>query len=525
MIIEERRNSKYGLTRREKGALLLIIVLSGFLIPYVGFFLYSMEDYNSYAYNLSPPDSSTFIDADPDILGSMAMWYEQNIVDYHLPNGQLVNTRFKDSGRPSSPEDVVSYHVTYDSCEWTGHYLMAEAYRHAVHLKEDNPALAEQTLNIIKSVLKGIDMRLHVSGNGGMARYYWPIDEYPNDPNNIQDDNHYKVSYEGEEYILEDDTSRDMHNGIIMGLGCAYLMVEDPETREHVKELVEFMLDYFLDNGWLYHKPTDDPNGTDLDAGFWLFGTSGIWTLAYLKVGVLVNPEKYGDLYREMAYERDYAHRSAIPFMSRTNLVQAYYGLLLDFEVLYILVILEEDPNLKGIFLDYIGQIYDYTKYDRTAQFSAMWLIMNDVNLKNANDDQKVIIRDFSDCLMRYHGAPQRLPGRNINITNEDVSSEKSRAWLDFYEEGIGNTFYPFYRSIYQFQEVADQPLTPDQRPQTDYLWSRDPYQFQSLNQDGRSEGPAADYTAIYWPCRYYGLIEEPTTYTAELNIKYPAEL
>lgn len=525
MIIEKRRKSKLSLRKREKGVILIIMIISGILIPYAGFFLYSMEDYNSYAYNLAPPDQTKFVDVNPNTLASMAMWFERNIVNYHLPNGQLVNTVFKSSSAPMGVQDISRYTVTYDSCEWTGHYLMAEAFRHAVHVKEGNYALAQETLNNIELVLEGIDLRLHVSGNGGMARFAWPIEEYPYDPDNIKDDNHYRRTWNGKEYILEDDTSRDMHNGIIMGLGFAYLMVDVPEVRETVRVLVETMLDYFLDNGWLYHKPTDDPNGTDLNVGFWLFGTSGIWTMAYLKVGVLVNPDKYRDLYHEMAYEQDYAHKSAIPFMSRTNLVQAYYGLLLDFEVLFILVMLEDDLVLRSIYLDYIGQIYDYVKYDRTAQFSAMWLIMNGVNLSNANAAQTLIIRDFSDCLMRYNNAPQRLPGRNINITNSDVSYEKSKQWLDFYEEGIGNVFYPFYRSIYQFEIVADQPLTPDLRPQTDFLWSRTPYKFQELNQNGREEGPAADYTATYWPARYYGLIATPSTYNSQLNIKYPADL
>ena len=525
MIVEKRKKSRFDLTKRKKASLVLILVVSGFFIPYAGFFLYSMENYNSYAYDLEPPNPQKFVKEDASLMAAMAMWVEENIVNHHLPNGQIVNTVFETSEDPSRGNDEPQrYTVTYDSCEWTGHYLMGEAYRHAVHLREGRSQLAADALENIKLVLEGIDLRLHVSGNGGMARFAWPVDEYPGDPDNLQDDNHYRGSWKGQEYVFEDDTSRDMHNGIIMGLGIAYLLVDDSSIRDQIRTLVEFMLDYFLDNGWLYMKPTDDPNGTDLDAGFWLFGTSGIWTLAYLKVGALVNPGKYQAIYEHHASERDYVHRSAIPYMSRTNVVQAYYGLLLDWEVLYVLIMLEQDEGLKRVYLDYIGQIREYTKNDRNAQFNAMWLIMNGFSEKSASQQETFIRNDLVDCLMRYHGAPQRIPGRNINITNDEVKSEQSQSWLDFYEKGLGSKLYPFYREIYQFEVVAERALTPDLRPQTDYLWSRPPYWFEAKNQDGRHEGPSVDYVAVYWPCRYYGLISEPDGYGAEIEITYPGD-
>ena len=92
------------------------------------------------------------------------------------------------------------------------------------------------------------------------------------------------------------------------------------------------ILDYFLARGWLYINPQGDPNGTDLDAGYWIFGTAGLWTLAYLKVGELVNESRFGPLYREYAINRDYIHRASFTPTARLNTVQSYYGLLLNWE-------------------------------------------------------------------------------------------------------------------------------------------------------------------------------------------------
>ena len=204
--------------------------------------------------------------------------------------------------------------------------------------------------------------------------------------------------------------------------------------------------------------------------------------------------------------------------MSRTNVVQAYYGLLLDFEVLFLVTMLEDNPAYKKIYLDYIGQVYNYIKYDRNAQFNAMWLIMNEINQENANSDQMNIINDVKDCLMRYYNSTQRLPGRKVNLTNPGV--DLNDYWREFYENGFGSILYPFWQEIYQFEVVAKEPLTPDRRPQTDYLWSRPPYWYQQTG-DGTWEGPGVDYTAVYWPCRYYEIIEDPESYSLPIEVNY----
>ena len=143
MIIKKRKNGKLKFSRKEKGIGILIVVVIGFFSPYAGFFIYAMEEYNLSAYNLDPPDPGSFVTTNSSLLYSMAMWFENNIVQYHLPHDMIVNTIFNSSEEGGSP---IAYTVTYDSAEWTGHYLMAEAYRYAVHIQEGNYTLANETL-------------------------------------------------------------------------------------------------------------------------------------------------------------------------------------------------------------------------------------------------------------------------------------------------------------------------------------------------------------------------------------------
>ncbi|MHA1683747.1 MAG: hypothetical protein ACTSUE_22605, partial [Promethearchaeota archaeon] len=433
---------------------------------------------------------------------------------YHMPYGMIVNTRFNSNTSVGNP---VSYSSTTDSAEWTGHYLLAEACRYATHVRENNLTLAQEALDNVTRVLEGYDKIIHVSPNGGMARYTWPLDEY-NEPAR---DNRYLGEYNGQFYIYEDDTSRDMHNGVIMGLGFAYLLINDTATRQTIARLVDDMLTNLMEKGWLYINPEGDPNGTDLDVGYLLFGTGGYWTLAYLKVGALVNEEKYGPLYREYAIERDYIHRSNYAGFSNMNTVQSYYGLLLDWEVMFILGTLETDPHLKSIYLQHVEEMHEFTKYDRTAIFHAMWLAMNGITRTTNNDTASdVIIRDVEDCLMRYYNAPQRLPGRTYGVDTTGWEDENSVRWFNFFNEGLGKTLYPFWDMVYQFRIVANQSMTPDMRSATDFLWSRSPYSLGGPGY-GYDEGTGSDYTVVYWICRYFNIIEPPADYEASITVTY----
>jgi hypothetical protein len=511
--VRQRSGNRLKPSKATSLILLMFLAFAGFFGPYAGFFLYAMEDYNSIAYMALAPDPSSFVGVNSSRLYAMANWYEDNIAKYHVPHDMVVNTWFDSSTSVGNP---TSYSVSYDSAEWTGHYLMGETFRYAVCMRDGNLSLANQALGNITRVLRGYDKILHVSPNGGMARYAWPLDEYDGP---VDDDNRYLGSWNGEFYIYEDDTSRDMHNGVIMGLGFTYLLVDDPATRATAARLVDDLLDYFLDRGWLYVNPEGDPNGTDLDDGFWLGGTSGLWTLAYLKVGALVNPAKYGPLYREYAIDRDYAHRATPAAIGRMNTVQSYFGLLLDWELMFTLVTLETDPDLKGIYLGQVSQMYELTKNDRTAIFNAMWLALTGITRTSQPAGLRVI-QDIEDCLMRYYTAPQRFPGRDYPVATPGQESQIAVRWREFFTEGMGGTLYPFWRSIFNFQVVSDTPLTPERRPMTDFLWSRSPYTLEEGG-SGNNEGAGTDFTVVYWLCRYHDIISPPSDYQATVEVHY----
>ncbi len=514
MYARKRHSKRLACSRTAAIAIATGCILSGILLPYAGFFVYAMEDYNQVAYKQPAPDPSSFIPANDTLLHAMAMWFEDNIARYHMPHDMIVYAYFNDSTSVGAP---LWHHGSTDSAEWTGHYLMAEAFRYAVHKREGNSTLAEAALGNITRALMGYDKILHVAPNGGLARYAWPINEYPGGIT----DNRHLGTWNGEYYIFEDDTSRDMHNGVIMGLGLTYLLVDDEATRAMVTRLVTDMLDVLISRGWLYVKPDGVPNGTDLDAGYWFFGTCGLWTLAYLKTGMLVNATRFGPLYKEYAIDRDYIHRSNFPDFSRTNLVQSYYGLLLDWEVMFLLATLEEEPGLRAHYLAHVDAMYSLTKHDRTAIFNAMWLALHGHDGAGAGD-AATVIGDVEDCLMRYHGAPQRLPGRNYPVSNPGMENARSAYWVDFFSNGPGKSLYPFWESIYQFKVVADKPLTPDRRGATDFLWSRSPYTLNATG-NGRSEGTGADYTVVYWLCRYFNITGAPQDYTATVEAVYGA--
>ena len=178
-----------------------------------------MEDFSAQAYEASPPDPSTLIPANSSLLYAMANWFESNIAQYHMPADLIVTTIFNSSSSKGVP---LVYTAEYDSAEWSGQYLLAEACRYRVELQDGNMALAQQALANITKVLTGVDCIIHVAPNGGMARYAWPISNYVG---GVSDDR-YLGYWNGQYYIYEDDTSRDMFNGVLMGLGCTFLPSE-----------------------------------------------------------------------------------------------------------------------------------------------------------------------------------------------------------------------------------------------------------------------------------------------------------
>ena len=171
------------MNRRHWGIKLLIVILIAFSGTYIGIFAYAMYDYNGVGRNLQQPDPSKFVEADYDKLYSMALWYESNIYKNHMPQDMIVNTIYNCTSEKSIP---VGYHVSYDSAEWSGNYLVAESARYVVHCEEGRDIYAEYALGNITRVLRGIDKILHVSPNGGMARYAWKLEEYWYDITNLR---------------------------------------------------------------------------------------------------------------------------------------------------------------------------------------------------------------------------------------------------------------------------------------------------------------------------------------------------
>ncbi|MHA1682978.1 MAG: hypothetical protein ACTSUE_18710, partial [Promethearchaeota archaeon] len=76
MYKRKRKTKFFKITKPASIMLLILLCVSGFFIPYIGFFLYAMDDFNKVAYNLQPPDETTFIAANYSRLHAMAMWFE-----------------------------------------------------------------------------------------------------------------------------------------------------------------------------------------------------------------------------------------------------------------------------------------------------------------------------------------------------------------------------------------------------------------------------------------------------------------
>ncbi|MGH9767065.1 MAG: hypothetical protein ACREAB_06470, partial [Blastocatellia bacterium] len=211
-----------------------------------------------------------------------AVAISQNIRQRHLPHGTILDPVFK-----AADSDEIDYYARGgDSAIWTGHYLAAEAFRYRV-------TSAPEALENVQTALDGIRLLVDVTGYNLLARCLVPTNS-PYAGKLIEEEKRhgvYKSVLNGQEYHWFGNTSRDQYSGVFFGLGVAYDMVEDAQTRAEISDLVTRLLDFLVERKWFVVMP-DGSIST-------VFTGHPDQRLSFLQVGRRVNPGRFGALYAD----------------------------------------------------------------------------------------------------------------------------------------------------------------------------------------------------------------------------------
>ena len=178
---------------------------------------------------------------EPDALAISA-----NIQRLHVPYGTMIDPVFASSD-PLSPDfaRLVSYTRAGDAAIWTGHYLAAEAFRYGV-------TRSREALRNVRNTVNGIAGLVEVTGTDLLARFYMPTTSPYVADITAGELKHTRRegTIDGQPYYWWGNTSRDQYSGVLFGLGVAYDIADDAQTRRHVTRVVTRMLDFLLRNGW-----------------------------------------------------------------------------------------------------------------------------------------------------------------------------------------------------------------------------------------------------------------------------------
>jgi uncharacterized protein (TIGR03437 family) len=362
----------------------------------------------------------------------------------HLPYGTVMDPVFAAPGSTL----IVSYTRCGDSAIWTGHYLAAEAFRYKVARSPD--ALAN-----VKSAVAGLKSLVDVTGNNLLARCVVPLSS-PYAQSIISEEQHngiYTNSAAGLYWI--GNTSRDQYSGVFFGLGIAFDMVDDAAVKASAADLLTRLLDYLQGHAWTVFMPDGTPSTT--------FAGRADQQLSFLKVGSHVNPSKFSNIYD-------------------------FQKLLLSLSVLAPIALeVQSNGSYFKFNLDSIN-LYNLIRLDSSSVYAPAYTV-----LRNHTRDQQNAFFNMID---------RALEGPNSGRDAETVAMLE--AWLqrpkrDVFVDLRGKQ--PACNS----PDEACSPVPVAQRPTTDFLWQRNPYQLDGGG-SGTVESAGIDYILPYWMARFYGV-------------------
>jgi hypothetical protein len=375
-----------------------------------------------------------------------------NIRARHMPFGTILDPIF---ASPDSDE-IIGYTHCGDSATWTGHYLAAEAYHYKVTGSSD-------ALDNVRAALAGLESLLDVTGTNLLSRCLIPMSS-PSAQGIIQEEASHGM-YQNTEFgwYWIGDTSRDQYSGAFFGLGVAYDLVDNlqdaPDVRPRIASLTTLLLDFLKGHSWSVRMPDGSISTT--------FIGREDQELSFMQLGRHVNSSRFSTSYDLNRFFLSPLVIAPISIEVLDN--NSYFKFNLDSINLFNLIRLESS-SFKGIYKQAYNILRRHTDDQKNAFFN-----MIDRALNGPNDARDADTREMlEEWLLR--------PRRDLPIDLRGV--------------------YPACGS----PETACVPVPIVDRPRTDFLWQRNPFQLVGQGA-GTIESAGIDYILPYWMGRYYGTI------------------
>lgn len=364
----------------------------------------------------------------------------------HVPFGTIIDPVY---AAPDS-DQIVSYRRCGDSALWTGHYLAAEAFRYKV------TGSAEALANI-KTAIAGLKSLADVTSNNLLARCI--IDKNSPYAQSIASEENANGIHTTPDWLWVGNTSRDEYSGVLFGLAVAYDMVTDAAIKSSISDLVTRLVDYVKGHNWNVVMPDGSISTT--------FLLRPDEQLTFLQIGRHVNSSHFStdyDIQKVLL-----AATTPVPIGVDVQSNDSYFKFNLDYINLYSLIHLESS-SFKDLYQKAFDILRNHTKDHQNAFFN---MIDRAINGANAARDAETI-----SLLDQWLQRPRRDPYTDLHGVFPSCNSP----------------------------DEACSPVPVPQRPATDFLWQRSPFNLVGGGY-GTVEGPGIDYILPYWMARFYGVI------------------
>lgn len=391
---------------------------------------------------------------------------------------------------------------------WTAVYAASQSYRYAV--TRDPEALAN-----LRRVIRGEHDLVRITGVRGLfTRVYvdprlpgFPTADqlaawYPDCDLSVRHCKRYVEVTEGE-YAgrwFKTDVSKDEYTGHLLSMAAAWELVDDPEVRERVRDIVTAVGDHLIDHGLRL---------TDIDGQVTTFGHlnamglddfpgfNALISLAWMRLAATVAGGRYRAFYEDCLLQASGEN----PCVPGEDPIQSYAD------------------HLQSMGLD-LGCLTNWNNHGM-AQFS-MWVL---IRMEDDPARRALYRRVLREQLWEPQDSRPMRDQQNtlwtfFYLLNRDPADPwPSRAAADAlcvmkaFPESKHHHAVDHFRDFRQVctdrsgDPMTDRVIPIDQAGMDNFLWFRNPYEMERDAEDLRHVESPEDYLLAYWIGRHHGLI------------------
>ncbi len=396
---------------------------------------------------------------------SKAAYFEQRIIDRHNRHGFVTSCNLVNPGDVSN----IVHHASDNDGLWTALYVAAESFCYAVTGSSEAKRRAQESLGALmaleeKTPLSGFPARAIV--RKGEEQVDLSHGEWHESPDG--------------EWFWKGDTSSDEIDGHLFAYGIYYDLVADEQEKQQISDVVGRIMGYIVDHDFLLIDVDGEPTRWGVWSPRYLNGPwkdqqglNSLEILAHLKTAFHITGDpKFQDAYEYLIQEHHYALNTLDQKIVPPGIVN-HSDDELAFVAYYTLLLYEEDPDLRALYLLSLERQWQYER----PEYCPLWnFIYGALSGNHCDTDQAILTLE-------------QIPMDLITWTmrNSHRADIQQNPNIDRFEE---------------IQSVVAIPA--DERPVM--RWNGNPYRLDG-GDGGHSEDDGTFYLIAYWLGRYHGLV------------------